>query len=120
MDNLLSDPNEPSARISITIRLGGRMDTRTADTLQESVLEALLPETRRVVADFSGVTACDDSVAAALVQVEAALIDESCFLEVVGARECQGGPVRGRAVRKRRLQRYSRGPDQDRSPLARC
>jgi hypothetical protein len=34
----------------------------------------------------SRLTACDDAVAAALVHVEEALIDEACFLEIVGSR----------------------------------
>lgn len=60
------------------------MDARAAESLTDSVLGALPPSTRRVVVDFSGVPACDDAVAAALVHVEEALIDEACFLEVVG------------------------------------
>ncbi|MEY2580281.1 MAG: hypothetical protein QOE09_130 [Ilumatobacteraceae bacterium] len=85
MDDSLTYRDERSAGISITIGLRGRIDSSAAENLPGTVLEALRPETRKVVVDFSGVIACDDSVADALVLVETALIDEGCFLELVGS-----------------------------------
>jgi anti-anti-sigma regulatory factor len=86
MNDHLSSSEERSPTTSITIGFHGRISSSVAAAFPELVLEALLPETRSVVVDLSGVTACDDRVAAALTQVEAALIDDGCFLEVVGSR----------------------------------
>jgi anti-anti-sigma regulatory factor len=114
MDDRLTSPDDRSARTSITVGFRGRVDASSAESLTDNVLGALPPTTRRVVVDFSGVTACVDAVAAALVHVEEALIHDACLLEVVGLAPAHDrDPVRGRVEHGRHGPCGPRGPHHD-------
>jgi len=71
---------------TLTIRLRSGIGAGGSGVLYGALMEALRPDTRRVVLDLSSARAVDGGlVAEALVRVEEALADEACLLEVRGA-----------------------------------